>query len=523
MTIFEVKVKELMMIKIRYKKIMTFIVVMALIFSIESVNNSFRSKAEENYGVSNPEIDSRGITTWDCIYFGHYWQNDTNGDEIANKKDDKEVIKWRVLNVNGNDAMLVSDKNIDCKKYNELYTNITWKECTLRSWLNGYDASYNSYGADFKNDNFIDEAFTPNEKKAILSTNVINDNSEYNDIYSGPNTNDKIYLLSISDIYNKEYGFSNDNRLTMAKNTPFAEMNGAYTNATVDSNYYKNGYWWLRSLGKIANTASYVNYDGWNVSCCNVDFIDVAVRPVVHIDLSQKGIWAYAGKLKSDGQTTEILPDTTNTPETPAIPSTKPSDGSTVVPTISPTGQVVPKVKSVPKLNGNTSYKKYMGNGSFKLNVTSPSSGKRTYKSSNNKVVKVTSSGTVSVIGCGTATVTVHLDETVSYYEASKKIQISVYPAKVSAFKAKNKKGTLVCTWKKQNVKNIKCQIQASYTSNFKKSYSLKAKPALNKGKVNANGLSTKKNYYVRIRAFIKIAGREYDGQWSKKVKVKVK
>ena len=130
------------------------------------------------------------------------------------------------------------------------------------------------------------------------------------------------------------------------------------------------------------------------MSCCNVDFIDVAVRPVVHIDLSQKGIWAYAGKLKSDGQTTEILPDTTNTPETPAIPSTKPSDGSAVVPTISPTGQVVPKVKSVPKLNGNTSYKKYMGNGSFKLNITSPSSGKRTYKSSNNKVVKVTSSGT---------------------------------------------------------------------------------------------------------------------------------
>lgn len=53
MTIFEVKVKELMMMKIRYKKIMTFIVVMALIFSIESVNNSFRSKAEENYYLHN--------------------------------------------------------------------------------------------------------------------------------------------------------------------------------------------------------------------------------------------------------------------------------------------------------------------------------------------------------------------------------------------------------------------------------------------------------------------------------------
>lgn len=46
-----------------------------------------------DYGVSNPTI-SNGVTTWDCVYFGNYWQNDTNGDGTADQQDDKEPIKW---------------------------------------------------------------------------------------------------------------------------------------------------------------------------------------------------------------------------------------------------------------------------------------------------------------------------------------------------------------------------------------------------------------------------------------------
>lgn len=502
MIIFEVKVKELMMMKIRYKKIMTFIVVLALIFSIGSVNNSFRTKAEENYGVTSPVKNSSGLITWDCIYFGHYWQNDTNGDGIADKKDDKEAIKWRVLNVKGNDAFIMAEKSLDCKKYNDSYARITWSDCTLRSWLNGYGASYNLSNKDYSSDNFIDEAFSDTEKKAILKTEVVNDNSVLTDRYNGPNTFDQIYLLSISDINNKDYGFNSGSRVENAKNTAFAKVVGAYTKSDTNADIDGNGYWWLRSAGRMDCTASYVNYDGWNDNYCNIDYVDVAVRPVLHVDLSQKKLWTYAGQIKSNGETTGNLPEVTKTP---------------VKPTTNPTGKVVPEI------NGKTSYKKYLGNGRFNLNITSESNGNITYKSSNNKIVKVSNSGTVSIVGCGSAVVTIHLEETSSYYEATKTVNISVYPARVTSFKAKNKKGTLVCTWKKQNIKNAKCQIQAAYTSNFKKSYSLKTKPALNKGKVNANGLSTKKNYYVRIRAFIKIDGKEYDGQWSKAVKVKVK
>ena len=68
-----------------------------------------------SYGISNPCTDKNGVSTWDCVYFGNYWQNDTNGDGTADKNDAKQPIKWRVLSVNGDDAFLLADKNLDCQ------------------------------------------------------------------------------------------------------------------------------------------------------------------------------------------------------------------------------------------------------------------------------------------------------------------------------------------------------------------------------------------------------------------------
>lgn len=72
-----------------------------------------------NHGLSNPRVKQDGTVTWDCVYFGNYWQNDTNSDGVADQNDDKEPIKWRVLSINGNDAFLLSDKALDEKPYNE--------------------------------------------------------------------------------------------------------------------------------------------------------------------------------------------------------------------------------------------------------------------------------------------------------------------------------------------------------------------------------------------------------------------
>ena len=57
-----------------------------------------------SYGISNPRTDKNGVSTWDCIYFGSYYQSNSTT---------KEPIKWRVLSVNGDDAFLLADKNLD--------------------------------------------------------------------------------------------------------------------------------------------------------------------------------------------------------------------------------------------------------------------------------------------------------------------------------------------------------------------------------------------------------------------------
>ena len=45
-------------------------------------------KAAENTAVlSNPVVDKSGVTTWDTVYFGKYWQNDTDCNGKADKKD----------------------------------------------------------------------------------------------------------------------------------------------------------------------------------------------------------------------------------------------------------------------------------------------------------------------------------------------------------------------------------------------------------------------------------------------------
>ena len=68
----------------------------------------------------------------------------------------------------------------------------------------------------------------------------------------------------------------------VAKNTAYAEAQGAYTN---DSGA---GSWWLRSPGITTRSAAYVSYDDGYLTLIggNVDYGSDAVRPALYIDLS---------------------------------------------------------------------------------------------------------------------------------------------------------------------------------------------------------------------------------------------
>ncbi len=126
--------------KYKFKRKAAFLLIAALLAGILPIPASSSVQAA-GYGVSSPRIDSSGITTWDCIWFGNYWQEDTNGDGKSDKNDDKTPIKWRVLSVKGDDAFLVADKNLDCQKYNDTFIDVTWEtyaaQLAKRVWGRG--------------------------------------------------------------------------------------------------------------------------------------------------------------------------------------------------------------------------------------------------------------------------------------------------------------------------------------------------------------------------------------------------
>ena len=257
------------------------------------------AESTSSYGLSNPTI-SDGVTTWDCIYFGNYWQNDTNGDGKADQNDQKEPIKWRVLSVNGNDAFLLADQNLDAKSYNEEWEDVTWATCTLRTWLN---------------DTFLNTAFTSAEQAAIKNTTVVNDDNPYYGTEGGENTTDKVYLLSIAEASNIAYGFNGEFRTSsetrVATNTAYvAGKDGMSAVGEAD-------WWWLRSPGNYSDNASIVYDDGYGTPLgTNVSFDSGAVRPALHLNLSSSNLWSYAGKVTSEGGggSSQATPSPTNTP-----------------------------------------------------------------------------------------------------------------------------------------------------------------------------------------------------------------
>ena len=190
--------------------------------------------------LKNPTIGN-GIATWDCIWFGNYWQEDTNGDGKADKNDEKTPIKWRVLSVEGDDVFLLADKSLDVQRYNDNDTSsgATWENCTMRSWLNGYGAEKNKDGKDYSDNNFLDYAFSEAEQTAIRTTSVVNNGNWEND------TTDKVYLLSEDEIMNPAYGFLSSRRKTETREA----VSTAYVTGggEIKSSEINEGLWWLRS------------------------------------------------------------------------------------------------------------------------------------------------------------------------------------------------------------------------------------------------------------------------------------
>ena len=101
-----------------------------------------------------------------------------NGDSISFGKYD-----WYVISINDDDYTILCKESVCKRTYNKNNKSVTWKECSLRKWLND----------DFYND------FDDDEKSMIKKTSCKNkENTEY-ETTGGDDTKDHVYLLDIDE------------------------------------------------------------------------------------------------------------------------------------------------------------------------------------------------------------------------------------------------------------------------------------------------------------------------------------
>ena len=157
------------------------------------------------------------------------------------------------------------DCRVDYRPYNASYTSSTWETCTLRKWLNN---------------DFINAAFSTDEKAMIPTLTVSADNNPLYSTIPGNATQDQVFLLSI--IEANQY-FNTDSE-RQCKATEYAVANGACVNSSKG-----NCWWWLRSPGSYQKAAASVYSDGdVHERGSTVDLGDIAVRPALWIDLKSQ-------------------------------------------------------------------------------------------------------------------------------------------------------------------------------------------------------------------------------------------
>jgi hypothetical protein len=153
------------------------------------------------------------------------------------------LYKWRVLEVRGDMALMISEKTIGMKrKYHRSRTDVTWETCDMRSYLN----------LDFA------RKFTAEELSLILETKVQNQNNPIRGTNGGNDTDDKFFLLSIREA--DRYFGGNANRKLRVR-------------------------WWLRSPGIYNQNASWVDLDGGiNANGGSINF-KCGIRPAFWLSL----------------------------------------------------------------------------------------------------------------------------------------------------------------------------------------------------------------------------------------------
>lgn len=192
----------------------------------------------------------------DYVEFGNYPQNNS---------DTKEPIEWLVLDVSGNEALIISRYGLDCKQYHSEYVDMTWENCDLRKWLNN---------------DFLEVAFSDDERKKIKVSNLKNDDNSEFETSGGKSTKDLVFCLSMAET--EKYLRCHKDR--KCEPTAYSLEQGV----SVDFDDKSHCYWWLRSPGCKQDYAAIVDgQDSLEFGSSSVSYDGCAVRPALWIVLNK--------------------------------------------------------------------------------------------------------------------------------------------------------------------------------------------------------------------------------------------
>ena len=211
----------------------------------------------------------------------------------------REPLLWRVLEAENGTALLLSHAAVDCAPFQEDLADVSWAECTLRSYLNGYGPARNVSGRDYTatGENFLARAFTAEEQEAILEMPVRNEDNYYFGTDSGEMTHDRIFLLAESELFVYDsaviHGFSpRDEIPDRAKQftpTDWALRKGVWCGEA------GNVFWITRTPGYTPANVVYVDESGYMYNRgILVTCRDAALIPALVLDLDS-AVYEYAG------------------------------------------------------------------------------------------------------------------------------------------------------------------------------------------------------------------------------------
>lgn len=243
---------------------------------------------------------SSDVRIGDVVYFGRFEQD-------GNKNNKKEPIEWIVLDKKEDEVLLLSKHLLVAKEFHSVKSEeniwdlkVSWADSSVRTWLNG---------------GFLQRSFSDKERSTIVTSKLTTKNNPDMDIEGGPDTEDKVFLLS----YEEALAYLKGKPYSKAYYTPSAvkqlrrfykkhggdidfmhgyscmnteqEDGGNRKVLDILNNHIKKNKgwsWWLRSPGfydsfKMCVTGNNIAQD--TIPGVSMMYKDVGVRPAIRVGI----------------------------------------------------------------------------------------------------------------------------------------------------------------------------------------------------------------------------------------------